>query len=1378
MEKNLGVDLGTNSIGLALRNENEFEWFGVYTFKKGVGEGKSGEFSFAAYRTTHRSTRRLYNARRYRKWETLKVLIEDDLCPLAMERLNKWKHYEKEAGRIFPVDDLHFQNWIKLDFNNDNNPDYSSPYQLRKELIKTKLDLSIKENRYKLGRALYHIAQRRGFKSSRKTGDNEKTSVYNGSTETKTIGIKAYQDLLYENETLGAAFAYLEDKGIRVRNRYTLRKDYQKEVEKIITFQEVDSALGEKIIKAIFYQRPLRSQKGLVGKCTLEKSKYRCPVSHPKFEAYRAWSFINNIKYKENESDSFKPLPIELKQNLYDDVFFRKSKSNFKFKDIRKYLIKNERANWILNYKSKLDETNVAGCSVSARLKAVFGDDWETMLIKANWIDKRGKSKTAKYDIEDVWHILFSYEDKEIFEEFLRKKIHLNDKQIKDMIILFENFPVGYASLSLKAINNILPFLKEGLIYSEAVMLAKIPELIGKNLFEDNKELIINAVKDEIRNNRNEKDIVFITNNLISKYKTLTVENKFAYKDTTYHLEELDKKEILQAIEKYYGQSLWQKKDESYKKMVIEQVTNKYQTFFFNSKKEYFKFPHLLNQLKDFLIDNFNIGGKEVAKLYHPSQIDIYHRDSDQVYLKSPKTAAFKNPMAYKTLYHLRDVINHLIKTGKIDSETKIVIELARELNDKNKRAAIETYQRKREIENREFAKAISELTNDKDFEGNASPENKSDIDKFRLWTEQIENQDNAIIEIFATKNDIKKYRLWKEQNARCFYTGKSIRLTDLFNTNIIDFEHTIPRSKSFDNSMANLTVCFADYNRNIKRNRIPTELENYEDDWNGYSAIKPRIKSWIQKTDELEKQIDFWKFKSKIAIDKESKDYAIRQKLLRYFEFDYWKNKVDRFTRKDVPQGFINSQLTDTQIITKHAFHYLKTVFNKVDVQKGSITAEFRKIYQIQEKGEEKNRTKHHHHAIDAAVLTLIPNSAKREEILKRAYKYQESHQGQYHEKPYSKFNFHILKDIEKDILINNLSDKDKVLTKGKRIVRKRGRIVWLRDKDRKPLLDKHENKIPKIAQGDTIRGQLHEEAFYGKIRLPEKDESGNPLRNEYGKIMFSNEYWAVKRELLENLKISNGTIKDEVIDKHLKGHIEKQLKEGIAIKDITDFNKKKIRHIRIRAKAGRRFLSPNSLFSLKKQTYPSKYKHKREYYVKTGDNYAFALYVENNDYEKAKKKIVSINLLEVSIIKSSAEIKNITNFFEKTIEIGRGKTIANLYHVFKTGQRVLFYEYNREELKELGNKLSERLYYVKTLSDAKQGLILFQHHLEARNDEQLAKDFPKETFGQRGKNGFSKFSINPIRPRLLLSTGNLSCIIEGKDFTMTLDGKINFLF
>lgn len=104
MNKIIGLDLGTNSIGWGVRDinleENQFIGFdendneilnaGVVVFKKGVGGGKSGEYSLAAERRVHRSKRRLYNAKRYRKWETLKVLSKSNMCPISEEELKLW----------------------------------------------------------------------------------------------------------------------------------------------------------------------------------------------------------------------------------------------------------------------------------------------------------------------------------------------------------------------------------------------------------------------------------------------------------------------------------------------------------------------------------------------------------------------------------------------------------------------------------------------------------------------------------------------------------------------------------------------------------------------------------------------------------------------------------------------------------------------------------------------------------------------------------------------------------------------------------------------------------------------------------------------------------------------------------------------------------------------------------------------------------------------------------------------------------------------------------------------------------------------------------------------------------------------------------------
>ena len=177
MENIFGLDLGTNSIGFSIRNPNidndiikQFVKYGAIVFKKGVGSDNNGnEKSYAVIRTQKRSIRRLIQSRKYRIWETLDVLMKNGYCPITLDELNQWRRYNKMKGltRKYPVHAEKFEQWVKLDFNGDGIPDYSSPFQLRKELATIQLDLTNEIERFKIGRALYHIAQRRGFKSSK-----------------------------------------------------------------------------------------------------------------------------------------------------------------------------------------------------------------------------------------------------------------------------------------------------------------------------------------------------------------------------------------------------------------------------------------------------------------------------------------------------------------------------------------------------------------------------------------------------------------------------------------------------------------------------------------------------------------------------------------------------------------------------------------------------------------------------------------------------------------------------------------------------------------------------------------------------------------------------------------------------------------------------------------------------------------------------------------------------------------------------------------------------------------------------------------------------------------------------------------------------------
>ncbi len=1407
----LGLDLGTNSIGWAIRDidsetEDQIVDYGVVIFKKGVGEGKSGEYSLAAERRVNRSKRRLYNAKRYRKWATLKVLSENGMCPISIEELRLWSvgnwQDGKNKGRLYPTSP-DFIAWLAMDFNRIGKdfegvklkPAYINTYFLRSDLIENNIETD-DHKLYKIGRAFYHLAQRRGFKSSRKGSPSsfEKNNEIDKLNET---------DKKYHIATLAKEKT---ERGERFRaSGVILRKYYEEELFAICKKQNIAHDLANKIHKAIYYVRPLRTQKGLVGKCTLEKGKTRIPISHPAFEEFRALAYLNNIQWRETDGkNAFESIPIELKKRIFCELFFKpiekgakKGKINkrdhFEFKEIVDKF--SEKGKYEFNYAKYIKGTlelksnpNITTCPVIAGLMNVFDDDWKNKFITdedkfgINWKELilvynckyNGQIvKEKKLGYEEIWHLLFDYlqtkDDDEGLTNFCKSVLEWDEEKTTDFIEI--SISQGYGSLSKSAIDKIIPFLQQGFIYSEAVSFANLSKVLGKEKFENDKQNITTSIAETIKGIDSAKEKLNIVNGLIQAYFAEATTNRAKGFNGTIEEINLYKKEVEKILIKYFGESNWNEKPDKEKKDYAEFISDKYLTFLSgkqtkeekasaginkNPEIDYYKLPRLDEAIKQTLKTKYSASDEGLKKLYHPSDIDIYPKAKNN-WLEDPNppSKGWKNPMAMRTMYELRKLVNYLLEVGKINTETKVVIEMARELNDANKRWAIQTYQRYREDENKEFAKAIIGVAKEK--YPNLNENDADNIDKVRLWWEQMENGEEVYKTIKALKEDVDKYRLWKEQGCQCLYTGKTIKLTDLFDGTSFDFEHTLQLSKSFDNSLANITIADADYNRRIKKNQMPTQMLNYDKEAYGYKPILPRIQSWLNKVEHLKTRIEKNKIDTKKAIRSgkiEYKTKLVRDRHLDQFAFDYWNKKVQTFTLTEMPNWWKNSQLVDTQIISKYARAYIKTLFTKVDVQKGSINAVFRNIYGIMG-DEKKDRSKHSHHAKDAAVLTLIPGSAKREAILEKYYQAKEN--GKKHqEKPYSDFEIsHVLK-IEETVLINHVT-KDQTLSETKKKVRKRGKIEFHKNESG--------NKIPLIMQGDSIRGQLHLESYFGAIKVNERNEDGF-IKKENGKLILKqkngeDEIWIVIKKLIENVNFE----KDIIVDDVLKVHLKKQLEKGIKAIDLTDFNDKKIRHIRCRVKAGVGFLSQEKALPLKEHIFKSKHKHKQEYLVQNAENYLYLLYEGRNIKEKTVRGYKILNLFDIAKlgVTNIEDLKKESEY--QTLQKTKGKEILvlKLKAILKVGDRIIFYSEHKEEITNENLKL--RIYKIYKFNEmTTTGYLYCQFHLEASPDGELG-------------DGDTLFNPEKYQPRLKLSADNFNCIIENKDFKIKSDGSIEWI-
>lgn len=488
MERILGIDTGTNSLGWAIvdKDENQYHLVakGSNIFSEGVKIEKGIESSKAAERTDHRSVRKHYWRRKIRKIRLLTILSDNDLCPrLKHEQLHQWR-----LKKVYPLDDA-FMEWQRTEDKAQINP-----YKFRYICLTQKLDLSDITQRFILGRALYHLNQRRGFLSNRKESTKESDGTVKKDISALSEEIKAAGC-----EYLGEYFYKLYQNGEKIRNHYTARKEhYLKEFLAICEKQELDVALVTKLEHAIFDQRPLKSQKGQVGTCTFEKGKPRCPSSHPLYEDFRMYSFINNIKVQVNTlyEQGERCLTNDEKQQIIP-LFKRKSKRTFLFEDIAKkiagknnycYIRSDEEKPYKFNYQMDIQ---VSGSPVNAQLEEIFGEDWLSSVCEVYTL---ANNKSRFQIMNDVWHVLFFYDDEERMKDFAKDRLQLDDEFAEKFSKI--SIPNDYAALSLKAIRKILPYLRNyGLIYSEAVFLANLVDVLPQHVWGV-KEMRVAAIED------------------------------------------------------------------------------------------------------------------------------------------------------------------------------------------------------------------------------------------------------------------------------------------------------------------------------------------------------------------------------------------------------------------------------------------------------------------------------------------------------------------------------------------------------------------------------------------------------------------------------------------------------------------------------------------------------------------------------------------------------------------------------------------------------------------------------------------------------------------------------------------------------------------
>ena len=512
-KKVLGLDLGVGSIGWALielENDNPTTILGMGSrivplttddstqFQKGQAITKNAD------RTQRRTARKGYDRYQLRRKNLTEELRKHGMLP------------ERTDEHIIDL------------------------WQLRADAATEGKQLTLPQ----IGRVLYHINQKRGYKHS-------KADVSADSKQTKYVAEvnQRYKNLQERNQTIGQYFcqmlketAVMAASGLyytfRIKDQVFPRAAYVAEFDQIMAAQKVyhPNVLTEELIhqlrnEIIFYQRPLKSCKHLVGLCEFEKKAYtnkagqvvydgpKCaPRTSPLAQLCAVWETVNNISLSNRKGEHLE-ITLAQRQAMVEWLC---NNEKMTAKDLQKILGISPKEGW---YAGKAVGKGIKGNSTLYQLRKALGKKYEELLkMDLPLVDVaiyESTGEVVQYVAEQVeqeplyrlWHVVYSVQDEEQLRKALRK-LGIKDEEVIDNLFKIDFVKPGYANKSHKFIRKILPYLMQGYHYSEACehvgikhsnsetkeenevreLVAKIPLLMKNELRQPIIEKILNQM--------------------------------------------------------------------------------------------------------------------------------------------------------------------------------------------------------------------------------------------------------------------------------------------------------------------------------------------------------------------------------------------------------------------------------------------------------------------------------------------------------------------------------------------------------------------------------------------------------------------------------------------------------------------------------------------------------------------------------------------------------------------------------------------------------------------------------------------------------------------------------------------------------------------
>lgn len=567
----------------------------------------------------------------------------------------------------------------------------------------------------------------------------------------------------------------------------------------------------------LLYQRPLKSKKSEIANCKYEIRHWKdvfdkngnivneidietgelkpkreaiyhkvAPISHPYFQEFRIWDKLHSLKLIQIEKEVNGKMQTNidvtdeyLKKEDYEKLFEvlnnRKSLNQSKVIDFLKPKFKENKEdskNFVWNFPEdeelKGNETRV---SFVIRFKRCGFTNYSDFL-----------TQEKEYAL---WHYLYSVSYKERTENdykslrtFFSKFLGENtvSEEVKENLIKdFANYPKfasNYCAYSEKTLKKLLPFIKIG---NEA----KVYKWESEQWYVKWKESL-DARKNEI-------------------------------------LLRLKKIDFDQEIIDYYNVV-----DTTLKIPFPKGLFNAFRGF---DKVEDFASLNLTQS--SYLVYGRHSELAQAKYWISPKQIrDELHHELKQ--------HSLNNPVAEKVILEMMQIVADIwdyYGEGKENFFSKIHLEVGRSLKKsaKEKKKIIDE-QKGNKVQNKRLRQVLEEFLANNTY--NAIPQNTDHFERLKIVEEGAEHTKNINKNFFdeneklkeanvskkdideilkkphISKEDFDKYKLWIEQGYRSPYSGKIIKLTDLFNGNKYNIDHIFPQASVTNDSLSNKVVC------------------------------------------------------------------------------------------------------------------------------------------------------------------------------------------------------------------------------------------------------------------------------------------------------------------------------------------------------------------------------------------------------------------------------------------------------------------------------------------------------------------------------------------------------------------------------------------